>query len=268
MRWRQWAANAINRGLHGAGLHILASTPTDRILETIGLLRPFDLGSDLIRLGSQHDGGYLVPDDLQGIKACFSPGVAREAGFEKDLYARGIHSFLADYSVDAAPDGLEHATFVKMFIGAVNNEITIEINNWIETNLDPSENGDLLLQMDIEGDEFGCLLALDLQHLERFRILVLELHSLQNLANPEFCNLAHMTLKKLTAYFDVCHVHPNNWEPMADIAGLKIPKVVEVTMLRKDRTKRRAPIKRMPHSLDRNNHPAQPSIILPDYWWT
>ena len=28
-------------------------------------------GKDLIRMGPQSDAGYLVPDDLEGIEACF-----------------------------------------------------------------------------------------------------------------------------------------------------------------------------------------------------
>ena len=31
--------------------------------------------TELVRLGGNNDGGYLLPNDLEGITACFSPGV-------------------------------------------------------------------------------------------------------------------------------------------------------------------------------------------------
>ena len=37
-------------------------------------LSPCSNGHSLIRVGAARDGGYLVPDDLEGIVACFSPG--------------------------------------------------------------------------------------------------------------------------------------------------------------------------------------------------
>jgi hypothetical protein len=63
-------------------------------------LKPYATDKELIRIGGETDGGYLVPDDLEGIEYCFSPGVAETAGFESELAKRGIRSFLADFSVD------------------------------------------------------------------------------------------------------------------------------------------------------------------------
>ena len=41
--------------------------------------------TELVRLGNKNDGGYLVPNDLKDITACFSPGVDTTIQFEKDL---------------------------------------------------------------------------------------------------------------------------------------------------------------------------------------
>ena len=44
----------------------------------------------LIRLGGRGDGAYLLPDDLQDIQACFSPGVSDSKLFEpKSRYIKG-----------------------------------------------------------------------------------------------------------------------------------------------------------------------------------
>ncbi|MCU0317661.1 MAG: hypothetical protein MUC92_13840 [Fimbriimonadaceae bacterium] len=50
-------------------------TSKEDILSLIAKLRPIRGQHELIRLGPDEDGGYLVPDDLEGIVACFSPGV-------------------------------------------------------------------------------------------------------------------------------------------------------------------------------------------------
>jgi len=51
------------------------------------------------RFGGSRDGGYLVPSDLEGIKGCFSPGVANRKDFEDELLSRaGVRSHLLDFS--------------------------------------------------------------------------------------------------------------------------------------------------------------------------
>jgi len=55
---------------------------------------------DLIRIGEDSDGGYLLSDDFEGIDAYFSPGVSVETHFESALSSKGIMSHLADFSVD------------------------------------------------------------------------------------------------------------------------------------------------------------------------
>ena len=54
-----------------------AAAPTAEIVEVFQLLKPKASKTPLIRIGGDGDGSYLVPDDLEGITACFSPGVNR-----------------------------------------------------------------------------------------------------------------------------------------------------------------------------------------------
>src|SRR6056297_2010937 len=58
----------------------------------------------LIRVGSDNDGGYLLPDVFADVSHCFSPGVSDTANFEHEISeAHGIISFMADASVSDAP---------------------------------------------------------------------------------------------------------------------------------------------------------------------
>jgi len=36
-------------------------------------VRPVTTDHELVRIGEARDGGYLLPDDLEGISYCFSP---------------------------------------------------------------------------------------------------------------------------------------------------------------------------------------------------
>ena len=63
--------------------------------------RPKSVGKELIRMGGKGDGAYLLPDDLSGISACFSPGVDVSSTFEEELAENyGIDSFMVDFSVE------------------------------------------------------------------------------------------------------------------------------------------------------------------------
>lgn len=64
-------------GIYGKLGSILAGSDTDKTLVPDS--------KDLIRLGPNGDGGYLVPDDLTGIEACFSPGVCATSEFENTV---------------------------------------------------------------------------------------------------------------------------------------------------------------------------------------
>jgi len=59
-------------------------------------IRPFETNHQLIRVGSDYDGGYLIPDDLDQVKYCFSPGVSDNISFETQLSTDyKINSFYA-----------------------------------------------------------------------------------------------------------------------------------------------------------------------------
>src|SRR5450432_846532 len=100
------------------GGYFLSNTSDDNeVRDMLQKLAPYETDRKLIRVGGETDGGYLIPDDLEGIEYCFSPGVARTARFESELATRGIRSFLADYSVDRPPVESEMFHFEKKYLG-------------------------------------------------------------------------------------------------------------------------------------------------------
>jgi hypothetical protein len=64
-----------------AGISVALQPDQAEVREFIAKLHPLTTEHPLIRMG-EGDGGYLIPDDLNGITACFSPGVDNRATFE------------------------------------------------------------------------------------------------------------------------------------------------------------------------------------------
>src|SRR5262245_1319680 len=151
-----------------------ANVDDERILELISLLKPKRTDCNLKRFGStQGDGGYLLPDDLDGIGACVSPGVSTECSFDTQIADLGIDVYLADASVSGPPVFHERFKFSKIYLDAFNSGQTITIDDFCKS---ISPGSDLLLQMDIEGAEYRVLNSASESLLSRFRIMVIEFH--------------------------------------------------------------------------------------------
>lgn len=249
------------------GIFIQQMTSPERILQLIGKLRPLRTWHELVRLGGEGDGGYLVPLDLKDIAVCFSPGVDTNASFEIDLLRRfGINSHLADHSVDGPPMGFRSSSFLKKFVGSHDSDMFITLDSWMEQQAEHSGKQDFLLQMDIEGSEYKTLLAASDRNLRRFRIILVEIHNVEHWCDPVFFDLVEAMFAKLLKHFYVVHNHPNNCCGLVNMGGIMAPRVFELTLLRRDRVFPAGFQNFFPHPLDRPNLPDRPDLVLPPAW--
>lgn len=247
--------------------------------EFLDFFKPKSISMSLVRVGGSRDGSYLVPEDFDGIEACFSPGVATYKTFEDQLtLAYGIRSHMVDFSVDVEDletpliDGMQ--TFSKVWLKEGNSKDSVTLAEWIKQR-EPQSEGDFLLQMDIEGGEYEVVDSATPAVLERFRILVIELHGVRSQIISSGRNAPIFKLiDKLDPIFQVVHVHPNNCEKPKALPGGKvlIPEVFEVTLLRRDRLSIRRGTKRpvnprVPHLLDINRNAVHlPPVFLGARW--
>jgi hypothetical protein len=234
----------------------------------VELMVPQGCTRDLIRIGGDGDGAYLLPDDLAGIDACFSPGVSTLVDFERQLAQdHGIPSYLCDASVEAAQLDLDPAfqLFSRKWLGSYDGDDTQSLDAWV-LGSDHAEASNLLLQMDIEGSEYSSLLAASDSILSRFRILVVEFHLLPALQSSRFLNGRFLpVLHKLLRQFDCVHAHANNCLPAVDLYGYTVPQVIELSFYRK--RENQGPRKPwQPHHLDVVNVPAYPPLALGKPW--
>ena len=238
--------------------------------QVIRLFQPMAIPIDLIRVGSRNDGGYLIPNDLKGIKACFSAGVANNSDFEYQLAEQDIICFLADASVDNPCTQHNNFNFTKNYIKAIGSQGSITLDDWINKAIasTPLPLSDYILSMDIEGDELEVLLTTPNRVISKFRIITLELHGLERMLHRSFLELYHALICKLSESFIVCHIHPNNSCPIVKAGEIIIPGTIEITLLNRNRiltaTNSRPAV--LPHALDSPNNPQKNDIFFSDHW--
>ena len=252
-------------GLFALGLNVSTQTNASDVLGLIQALRPMDCGKDLIRIGAARDGGYLLPDDLEGIEYCFSPGVNDVSDFENHLADLKIKSFLADYSVDAPPILRPEFVFDKKFLGSSNRGPYFTLATWKDKYL-KDYTDDLILQMDIEGYEYQVILNTPDELLKQFRILVIEFHDLARIFDPFAFELLSSSFRKILEFFHVAHIHPNNYGGIIKKGDIEIPKLLEITFLNKSRVRSTKPTETFPHKLDAENFAEIKPLVLPRCW--
>lgn len=229
------------------------------------MINPVATNFPLVRIGGNGDGGYLVPDDLQGIKACFSPGVSTIADFEEELVKRQIPCYLTDYSVKTAPIQHQLIDFQKKFLGTKENNVFTTMQTWVAQKA-PNQS-EFILQMDIEGAEYDVFNTMDETLLQKFRIIAVEFHSLDRLTRSKDYLKIFKVFEKLQKYFEVVHIHPNNYCKVINFQGFDFPLALEITFLRKDRVTSKTPIEKFPHPLDIANTTDRPDVVLSRHWY-
>lgn len=241
-------------------------TKRKKINKLIKSLYPYRTQYKLIRLGPTGDGGYLLPDYLNEITTLFSPGVSDESGFELDCINRGIKVFMADKSVEKPnlQTSSEKYNFIKKFIGIENNDEYITLDEWVDSS--GIEDNDLMLQMDIEGAEYEAILCTSQQLMNRFRIIIIEFHFLDRLWEPRFFNTVNSVFDKILKTHICVHNHPNNCCGIYSQYNIEIPRVIELTFIRKDCVSSKQFETIFPNDLDFDNT-SEEHIVLPNNWF-
>jgi hypothetical protein len=255
----------IKTWLRNKNIYFGKKTSINQLNDFFKNIRPITTEHELIRLGEKSDGGYLIPNDLDGITACFSPGVSAEAHLEEELARKGIRSFMADYSVDSSPIQNSLFDFEKKYIGLKPSETHMTLEDWVNRKV--SNDIDMILQMDIEGEEYDVIFDTANEAFKKFRIIVIEFHKLDILLDKYGYQIINTAFNKLLKNFSIVHIHPNNNVPPVKYRGYEFPPFMEFTFLRKDRINNWVYTEKFPHHLDSVNVPSKPDFPLPKCWY-
>ena len=246
------------------GVFVEKIVPQKRIKNILKRILPKKIDIGLIRLGENGDGGYLVPNDLNNIDKNYSAGVGFLTKFEQDLEnSFFISSNLLDFNEVDKKIVPNKSQFLKKKLSLEDNTDEISINNWIK-----DADKEIILKIDIEGDEYAVLTNISEKNLRKIRILVVEFHGLRNFRSHFFLNHFEKILSRLEKIFHSCHLHINNSGKQKKINGYYIPDMIEMTFIRKDRVKNfTGEFTKLPHPLDRRTVDYKDEIFIDPKWY-
>ncbi len=228
-------------------------------------LEPADVkGFRKVRLGRQGDGGYVMLDDFDGIRAAYSLGIDTDVSWDADMARRGIDIFQYDHTVAAPPEPNERFHFHRVGVSDRNRKHGPfkTLPTLLRENGHLDAGGDLILKCDIEGSEWAVLGTLAPDQLRLFRQIVVEVHGLRDLHKPDFVAFAGKVFESLTTDHRVVHVHGNNCAAYAIVGGMPVPTVLEITLVRKDNKTFTRSRQTFPTKLDQPNNPGAADYAL------
>ena len=233
---------------------------------------------DLIRIGSKHDGGYLIEkSSMQKTQFLYSFGVSTNWKFEKEFINKTKVDFVAfDGSIDKqfwqnekklAIKKIKKLSFSKFlhyfFIKRsfykffhngklISKFIGNNSGNFITFNealCFGKVNNDLFFKIDIEGSEYDILEDI-LTNQNKIVGLAIEFHQCSKNINVIKSFVSRLKL-------ELVHIHANNYD---DLTSLSIPESIEITFAKNP--KKIGNFKKLPHYLDRPNRRKNKEIEL------
>lgn len=250
-------------GLGEPGVAGQTAPSQDDILAVLRHLAPRVSTRGKVRLGADHDGGYVVPDDLEGIAGAISIGVGENASFDLDLAERGIPVLLVDDTGPGLQPNHPLLTHVRRAWTAPTGEASVGLHDLVARadELTGRPGADLVLKVAAAGSEWEDLPVAQPRLLRRFRILAIELHGLTALGQASQFKRLEQQLSALTLDHQVIHLHASNDGRVGWVNGVPLASNVEVSLLRRDRaTFRNEPVQ-IPGPLDRPNVPGRPDLV-------
>jgi len=193
------------------------------------LIRPFILEGDLIRYGNKSDGGYIVNKKYLNLSnVLYTYGVGGEVSFERDLLIDfpnyNIH--LYDHTINEFPILQGKVFNHKEGLSSEKQNDCDNFLNHIKINNDEKNN--ILLKIDVEGEELSYFQKVDLIHFNNVAQMILEFH-LDKGTVIDFIN----SINNINTYFYCIHVHGNNHGNLMIVDNQEFPIVLECTFINK-----------------------------------
>lgn len=230
------------------------------------LLSPVRIDKNLIRVGGNSDGSYLIPQLELNFDGVVSPGVGQTFDFESAIVGADCRVVLIDGTVEKPGNLPPNFIFIDRMLGALNGELnkTISLEE-ITKEYFPNANS-LVLQMDIEGGEYEVLNTLGNTALAPYSLILVEFHHFHQLnKNLAWNSKIENAIQVLQKDFLLVHSHPNNAGGFFLWRFKKIPKVVETTWVRKSLLDLVDGPAKLPHPLDRRNDLLMEDLQFPNF---
>ena len=199
----------------------------------LNLIRPWQIASDVkVRLGSEGDGGYVMPSMSKKSNTVLSIGIGDEVSFDNQLAELGARVLQFDHTIAGSPSTHPRIEFHRVGWGRDEGPF-ISLNSMVKM-LDWEDARHPILKFDTEGAEWDCLFESTTEDLARFEVLAGEFHAFDELVNRAYFDKAYAVFSKLALTHHVVHMHANNAGGMVMLGGIPFPRLLELTYLRKN----------------------------------
>ncbi|QUS54408.1 FkbM family methyltransferase [Pseudovibrio brasiliensis] len=235
------------------------SKAAQEMVETLfSRLSPMDVvGCNLTRIGRAFDGGYIMAPLRPDEKVAYSLGINRDVSWDLEMARNGCKVYQYDHTIDGLPHNHEGFNYFKKGITTshqTNQQMTCLRHELVKNG--HKNTNDILLKMDIEGDEWGVFADLEINELQKFSQILVEFHDLHKVYKLFWYRTALEGLNKLFKTHQAVHVHGNNNTSLRIIGGYAVPPVLEVTFLRRDLFQFSPCTRTFPNELDQPNNPS------------
>ena len=218
-------------------------------------------GFDLVRLGREHDGGYILLNDFHDGDIAYSFGICDDVSWDKDMALRGYDIFMYDHTIDALPEDNPRFHWAKLGIagGITQDESLKTLDELVKAN-HHEDRQNMILKMDVEGAEWGFLHNVSSKLLSQFSQMTFEFHGIPNHYDPE---LVLSIFRKINQTHQLVHIHANNNGNYISLGNKKFCALFELTyVLRSKYTFSENYDVNLPLSIDEVNIPSLPEIEL------
>ena len=233
------------------------------LFNLLNLIRPWQMISDTkLRMGSDADGGYVMPSSSRRSNTVISIGIGNEVSFDNELARLGARVIQFDHTIAAAPSTLPGIEFNRLGWGARDEHPFVSLQAMVGM-VDWDRAVHPILKFDTEGAEWSCLIDARSEDLDRFEVLTGEFHDFHNLVNRPHFDQVMAVFTKLCSTHRVIHLHANNAGGMVMLGGIPFPRLLELTFMRKRSASFHGHSSEpIPGPLDRPNVAQLPDLVL------
>ena len=186
---------------------------------------------ELVRVGSDNDGGYVMANRFFDGGIAYSFGIGNDVSWDMSMASKGYEIYMYDHTIEGLPHDNSRFHFNKM--GISNKREPDDCLDTLENYIKRNKHGDrtnMILKMDVEGAEYGFMDAVEEATLKQFDQIMFELHSLNKKENVK--NVLEF-FSKISATHQLVNVHVNNYSDVFFVDEAVYPDTIEVTYLNK-----------------------------------
>lgn len=218
-------------------------------------------GFELVRIGREHDGGYILLDNFHNGDTAYSFGISNDVSWDKDMASRGYDVFMYDHTIDGLPEENPRFHWSRLGIadGITQDDRLKTLDELIRANHHEDKHN-MILKMDVEGAEWGFLSQVSSETLSQFSQMTFEFHDIPNHKNPE---QVLAILRKINQTHQLIHLHANNNGSYIEFGNKKFCSLFELTYALKSKYSFRKDYDVvLPIEIDDVNIASLPEIVL------